>query len=76
MKKTFINTPEGRMQITFSKAKEDIKVPPRWARRVGLIIFSPIAFCFYLSVISDPKQNLSFSMMDFLKGMKALWNLK
>lgn len=76
MKKTsYINTPEGRMKLTFDTKSKDIKVPPRWARRIGLIVFSPIAFIFYLSVISDPKQNLQFSFKDFLRGMRGLWNL-
>ena len=76
MKKvTHINTPEGKVKLTFSTVKKE-KLPPLWMRRLVIIAFSLLAFAAYLGYVTEKKNNVDFSFSDFFKGLKVMWNLK
>lgn len=74
MKAKTIQTPEGPIRVTFNTHQKSA-MPPRWVRRIGLVIFSPLVFAIYLGYISEKKNNVSFSVRDFINGYKVFWNL-
>ena len=67
-----IETPEGTYTITEGEEVE-VKMLPRWARRIGIVVFSPLALAFYLSVCQEEKLKPTFK--EFIGGMRVLWNL-